>query len=156
MTKIQIRGDDFADWRGLEDLLQDAFAYMDGRIDPPSSLHRMTADSLRQKAEEETLLLAFDEDRLIGCCFLADQGEIMYLGKLAVSTAMKSHGIGASLMTCALDICRAQGKQRVELQSRVELTEVHAFFRRFGFQQVSTTSHAGYDRPTSITMQLSL
>jgi len=29
------------------DLLRAGFAYMDGRIDPPSSLHRMDVDDIR-------------------------------------------------------------------------------------------------------------
>lgn len=129
---------------------------MEGRIDPPSSLHKMTATSLQQKAEEETLLLAFNENKLIGCCFLADEGEKMYLGKLAVSTTCQSAGVGAALVSFALELCRAQEKRIVELQSRVELEEVHAFFRTFGFQQTSTTTHEGYARPTSLTMALEL
>lgn len=37
---------DFADWDGLLALLRDAFATMDGRIEPPSSLHRFDAAAL--------------------------------------------------------------------------------------------------------------
>ncbi len=156
MTRIKLHDGSFNDWDALQGLLHEAFAYMENRIDPPSSLHKMTAADLRQKAETETLLLAFDEDKLVGCCFLADEGETLYLGKLAVSAALQSSGVGTALMAFAGDYGRRQGKSAIELQSRIELTEVHAFFRKFGFRKTSTTAHEGYVRPTSLTMALEL
>ncbi|MEL6793708.1 MAG: hypothetical protein AAFP78_09655, partial [Pseudomonadota bacterium] len=44
-VSIRIAAED-EDWTAVHRLLTDAFAYMDGRIDPPSSLHRMTEDDL--------------------------------------------------------------------------------------------------------------
>jgi predicted N-acetyltransferase YhbS len=155
-VEVRIQSDDFADWDGLHALLQAAFGYMEDRIDPPSSLHKLTTETLAAKAESETLLLAYMGDRLAGCCFLADQGEAMYLGKLAVSLEAQSKGVGVALVRFALNYSRSQGKSYVELQSRIELTEVHDFFQKFGFRQSSTTTHEGYDHPTSITMQLTL
>lgn len=61
---------DFEDWAGLHDLLTRSFAYMAGRIDPPSSLHRMNAETLRCKARDEILVIVRHGDRLIACGFL--------------------------------------------------------------------------------------
>ncbi len=36
------------DWSGLLRLIQLAFSGMEGRIDPPSSIHRLTAADLEQ------------------------------------------------------------------------------------------------------------
>ena len=59
---------DFAEWETLLALLRRAFAYMEGRVDPPSSLTRMDAAALRDKAGAEALLLAHDAaGGLIGC-----------------------------------------------------------------------------------------
>src|SRR3546814_2205076 len=44
---------DFDDWTGLLALLRESFAYMEGRIDPLSSLHRLDASKLAVKAMEE-------------------------------------------------------------------------------------------------------
>jgi hypothetical protein len=38
---------DFTGWQPLVDLLRDAFAYMDDRIDPPSSLASMGIEEFR-------------------------------------------------------------------------------------------------------------
>ncbi len=156
MMSVSVKEQNFDDWRTLLKLLFDAFEYMEARIDPPSSLHLLNEETIVQKAAEETLLLAREGDRLVGCCFLKDIGEKMYLGKLAVDPVIQQSGIGLALVTAAIDLCRARGKKQIELQSRIELTEVHDFFRRRGFRQTGTTAHEGYNRPTSITMQLEL
>ena len=54
--------------------------------------------------------------------------------------------------TLALD----RGKPALELQTRIELTGNHAVFARLGFHETERTAHAGYARPTSITMRKAL
>ncbi len=156
MITVAVEEEAFSEWQALLTLLFDAFEYMESRIDPPSSLHLLNKDTIVQKAAEETLLLAREEGKLVGCCFLKDMGEKMYLGKLAVGPKAQQSGIGLALVKAAIDFCRSEGKKVIELQSRVELTEVHDFFRRRGFCQTGTSAHKGYDHPTSITMQLKL
>ncbi|MEX1035173.1 MAG: GNAT family N-acetyltransferase [Sneathiella sp.] len=156
MIKISMADESFDDWQGLIDLLQAAFAYMETRIDPPSSLRLLTRETVVDKAMEETLFLAWEEGRLVGCCFLKDTGETIYLGKLAIDPKNQKSGIGGLIVDHAITFSKSRGKKRIELQSRVELTEVHDFFHRHGFRQTGATAHTGYDRPTSITMQLEL
>ena len=72
--------------------------------------------------------------------------------KLAVDQAYRRRGILRSLITFAQDMARAEGKSALELQTRVELVENHATFAALGFTKSGETAHAGYDRPTSITM----
>ena len=55
MSRYEIRRGPVADWDALHALLRTCFAFMEGRIDPPSSLASMTPGSLRAKAAEETL-----------------------------------------------------------------------------------------------------
>ena len=78
---------EFADWSALLLLLQSAFAYMDGRIDPPSSLHRMGVEQLRAKARQETLILATEGDALVGCAFAEVRSDCVYVSKVAVTAA---------------------------------------------------------------------
>jgi N-acetylglutamate synthase-like GNAT family acetyltransferase len=156
MVTVTVKEEGFSDWQALLALLFEAFTYMECRIDPPSSLHLLNEETIAQKATEETLLLARDGGRLVGCCFLKNLGEKMYLGKLAVDPKAQHSGIGIAVVNSAIDLCRTRGKKLIELQSRIELVEVHDFFRRCGFRQSGTTAHEGYDRPTSITMQLEL
>ncbi|MEL7216743.1 MAG: hypothetical protein AAGJ96_12530 [Pseudomonadota bacterium] len=41
----------------------------------------------------------------------------------------------------------------MELQTRVQLTETHAAFKAYGFEEIARTAHPGFDAPTSITFR---
>lgn len=154
---VEIRpADGFSDWEALLALLHRAFAFMDGRIDPPSSLHRLDAAGLAAKAAAEACLLAFRDGRLAGCIFCEPRAGCLYIGKLAVEPAMQGHGIGRALLAAAEAHARARGLPALELQTRVELVENHVAFAAMGFVRTGESAHAGYDRPTSITMRKAL
>ena len=147
---------DFQDWQGLLALIHAAFAYQHDRIDPPSSLHRMDVEAIAQKARDETLLLAFEGPALLGCVFARVQTDCVYIGKFAVKPARQSMGIGQRLMGAAEDLARERGLAALELETRIELTENHQTFAAMGFVKTAEHAHAGYDRPTSITMRKAL
>jgi hypothetical protein len=79
------------DWDDLLALIIEAFASMDGVIDPPSSVHRLTPAALADKATRETVLVALRR-RAAGCVFLADRGDHLYIGKLAVEPGSAGQG----------------------------------------------------------------
>lgn len=143
----------FDRWDELHALLMANFAYMADRIDPPSSLLRMDPGTLAEKARSETLLLATDKDRIVGCLFLRAEPEALYAGKLAVDPAFRGQGVARRLLVEAENEARAAGLPFLELQTRVELTENHETFARLGFVKTAETAHAGYAHPTSITMR---
>lgn len=150
---IATLADRFARWPELLDLIRRSFAPMDGIIDPPSSVHRLTLEALKAKAREETVLVASIGDSLVGCAFLAHRGDHLYLGKLAVEPAHQGKGIGRRLVEAAEGNARRAGIRIIELQARIELTDNHATFRRLGFDETDRTAHPGFQRPTSITMR---
>lgn len=143
----------FDDWDGLLALLRDAFAYMDGRIDPPSSLHGFNAARLAAKAAEEELVLAFVDGALAGCLFAAPRGEALYLGKIAVRPDLQGRGIARRMFALAEASARSRGFKALELQARIELTENHRTFTALGFVRVGEGSHPGYTRPTDVNFR---
>jgi predicted GNAT family N-acyltransferase len=143
----------FQDWSGLLALLRDSFAFMEGRIDPPSSLEGMTTADLQAKARKEHLLVVLQDDKLIGCAFVHVREACVYVGKVAVAHTARGQGICRRLMAEADAIARAAGRPVLELQTRIELTENHRTFAALGFQKTAETAHPGYTRTTSITMQ---
>lgn len=144
---------DFARWDELLALILRAFAYMDGVIDPPSSAHLLTPEGLRHKAGQEAAFLAVENGQIIGCVFALERATDFYVGKLAVEPGLQGQGIGGRLMQAVEGIARRRGKSAIELQTRIELIANHAAFARLGFRETGRTAHAGYDRPTSITMR---
>ncbi|MEL7216462.1 MAG: hypothetical protein AAGJ96_11090, partial [Pseudomonadota bacterium] len=71
-------------WGDLHRLLSRAFANQHDRVDPPSSLLRMTPEGLRHKAAAETLWTASRGARLAGCLFGKRLSDKIYLSKMAV------------------------------------------------------------------------
>jgi GNAT superfamily N-acetyltransferase len=145
--------EDFDRWQNLLDLILRSFAAMDGVIDPPSSAHRLTPATLAEKAAGEFCLVAWNGDHLAGCIFAAERGDALYVGKLTVDPGEQGRGLGRRLMDGVQDIALRLRKHALELETRVELTGNHAFFRHMGFVEAGRTAHAGYDRPTSITFR---
>jgi ribosomal protein S18 acetylase RimI-like enzyme len=143
----------FEGWEELLAVVRESFAYMDGVIDPPSSAHRLTAQTLRAKAQTEIGFLALAGNTIIGCAFIAEQADHFYLGKLAVLPAHQRFGIGKRLLEVAERHAVHAGKPQMELQTRVELTGNQRAFRSLGFIETGRTAHQGYDRPTSVTMR---
>ncbi|WP_428925474.1 GNAT family N-acetyltransferase [Marinibacterium sp. SX1] len=136
------------------ELIRDSFAYMDGRIDPPSSMLRLSTDDLSAAAQSGEIWAIGNPP--LACVILQLRPDALYLGKLAVAQSARGQGLARMLVDHAAARARALGRGRLELQTRVELVENHATFARLGFVETGRTAHAGYDRPTSITMSKAL
>lgn len=142
------------DFAGLLALIQREFAYMDGVIDPPSSMHRLTeADIAAQAASGEVWAIGGPP---VACMFLTVKGEWLYLGKLAVDSAQRGKGHARALVDVALRRARDLGLRGVELQTRIELAANHATFAALGFRETGRSAHPGYDRPTTLTFRRAL
>ena len=146
----------FTQWVKLLELLHAAFAYQKDRIDPPSSLHKLDAQSLAEKAGEENLFLAVEDGELVGCAFAKVKPSCVYVGKFAVWPARQGQGIGRLLMHAVEGFAQGTGKPVMELDTRIELVENHKTFAALGFVRIAEHSHAGYARTTFITMQKAL
>lgn len=132
-------------------LLYQAFAGMTGRIDPPSSLLRLTEADVRNQAARGGIFVTGPPEAPTGCLFVTPQQDCTYLGKLATAPTAQGTGIARALVTHAART--ADPAKPLRLQTRVELVENHAVFERLGFKRVAQTAHPGYDRATSYTYE---
>ena len=153
ITLTRIDPDRFSGWAALHALIMEAFAYMDGRIDPPSSAHKLTPENLQEKARTETAIIATENDQLLGCVFCKPEPETLYIGKFAISPKAQGQGIGRLLLAAAETQARERALPALRLETRIELTDNHAVFGKWGFVKTAENAHAGYDRPTSIEMR---
>lgn len=139
------------DWAAVLRLIRTEFAYMDERIDPPSSIHRLTEGDLA--ALSETAEIWAIGDPPLACMVLTPKDDALYIGKLAVAGVARGKGHARRLIDMAALRARALGLAWLELQVRVELLENQRAFAAMGFVQTRATAHPGYDRPTSLTFR---
>lgn len=139
------------DWPALLRLIQAEFAYMESRIDPPSSMHRLTPDSIAAQARDGEVWAIGTPP--VACVFLTPKADALYVGKLAVAALSRGQGLARTLLTLAETRAKAMGLAALELETRVELVENHTVFRALGFVETGRKAHAGFDRPTSITFR---
>lgn len=135
------------DWDALLALMKRAFAGMEGRIDPPSSLDDMTAQDLAAHPGEIWVIGRPPR----ACMLLTPKPHALYLGKLSVDPLWQRKGYAHILINLAESRAKAMGLPALELQSRIELVENHAIFFALGFEQTGATTHPGYSSPTSLT-----
>ncbi len=145
------RQPDDPDLGDIHTLLHRCFAYMDGRIDPPSSLHDLNVAGIARACTiGEVWTIGAPP---VACVFLTEKLGRLYLGKLAVDPTRRGAGLARALVELAEERAQALDLPMLELQTRIELVENHATFARLGFVKTAEGSHEGYDRPTEITMQ---
>jgi len=135
-------------------LLQGAFAFMEGRINPPSSLHRLTIEKLASLAKNGQLWTIGTPP--IATVTLTPKPDCLYLGKLAVAKSARGQGLARTLVDLARAEAITAGLPCLRLETRIELVENHRTFEHLGFVKTGETAHDGFDRPTSITMDLTL
>lgn len=145
MSRTPYRATDPFDWPALLSLIQRAFASMQGRIDPPSSLHHLTPEALA--ASPEVWILG-DPPR--ACMVLTPKPGHLYLGKLAVEPGLQRQGFGRQLVAHAEARARALNLPQIELETRVELTENHRFYLALGYTEQGRSAHPGFTSATAV------
>lgn len=132
-------------------LIRTSFAYMEPRIDPPSSMHKLTLQSIIDQCQSGEVWSIGAPVK--ACMFLTPKDDCLYLGKIAVAEAARGQGLARDLVELAGQRAILKGFDCLELQSRIELIENHQVFAHLGFVKCGESAHDGYDRPTSITMR---
>ena len=132
-------------------LIRTSFAFMTGRIDPPSSMHQLTVQDLSDQAHASWILAMGDP--VEACVVASPLPHALYLGKMAVDAILRGQGVGRLLVAACVEIAREMGHDRLELQVRIELVENQQAFAKMGFVKVSENCHPGYGCVTEITMQ---
>ncbi|PYB70041.1 GNAT family N-acetyltransferase [Rhizobium wuzhouense] len=143
----------YEDHEALLGLILRSFSYMDGVIDPPSSAHRLTVESLKQKARDEIGHVALDGGVPVGCIYLRPEADCLYVGKLAVEPGTQGRGIGRRLMNQAEALAAELSLPALRLETRIELVGNHNRFGAWGFVKTAEKAHPGYDRMTFIEMR---
>jgi ribosomal protein S18 acetylase RimI-like enzyme len=147
---------DFGPERFLE-LLHVAFSDMEGRIDPPSSLHKLTEEEINDFAADEILIgIEDEEDGLVACLFASVKGDHFYLSKWAVHPDFQRMGCATALLEWVEETAASYAVKKLVLETRIEIVENHITFETLGFVKTAETTHDGFDKPTGIWMEKNL
>ncbi|WP_426239308.1 GNAT family N-acetyltransferase [Pararhizobium sp. DWP1-1-3] len=147
----------FGDWDALRALILASFAFMQPRIDPPSSALLLTLPLLMEKARVEKAYTAIENGQLLGCIFCKPEPpDCLYIGKLAVAPDAQGKGVGRLLLQAAEGYAADYGLSCLRLETRIELVENHRIFASWGFLRTAEGCHPGFDRPTFVEMRKTL
>lgn len=82
--------------------------------------------------KDQILIGAFDEDKMLGCCMLVNEGDgVVRLRQMAVNNNLQGKGIGRALMNFAENIARDQGFRRLTMHARKTAI---GFYEHLGYQ----------------------
>lgn len=150
MDVILVEAEEYQQFPDVLALLQQSFEYMQGRIDPESSLNRLDVNKIRKKAATEYLYIVHNNGLLVACVFAAPRKDHVYLGKLAVRSDYRRRGLARTLVSQVEALAIQLELPEVEIETRIELVENQRLFERLGYRRTAEKSHPGYDRPTSV------
>lgn len=85
-----------------------------------------------EKEKDDTLIAAFDDDDMLGCCMLTlVDGQTIRIRQMAVQNNLQGKGIGASLMSFIENLARDKGCKCLMMHAR---DTAIGFYEKFGFK----------------------
>lgn len=82
--------------------------------------------------KNEILIGAFEEEKMLGCCMLIQEGEKnCRLRQMAVLNSLQGKGIGRALMVFAENIARDRGFRKLTMHARKTAL---GFYERLGYK----------------------
>lgn len=142
MTDFVIRGfepDDEVDVRRLTPRLAEGFASWRD----PAKVHEAVNGWINtaldnSQTDGHALMVATHNGGVIGFISIALQhhyiaGRDAYIGELAVDETIESRGVGRALLAAATDWARAQGCERLTLQTGAANARARGFYEKLGF-----------------------
>ena len=124
---------------------------MDERIDPPSSMHRLTAEDIAAQCESGEVWSMGNPP--VACVLTKVKNDALYVGKLAVAETHRGKGLASKLIQLAERRAVEKSLNNLELESRIELVENHRLFEKLGFRKTAEGRHDGYTKSTYIVMR---
>jgi N-acetylglutamate synthase-like GNAT family acetyltransferase len=135
---LPVRPATAADIPALLDLIHSAYRGAASRagwtteadlIDGSRTTAALLAEDLADPAT--ALLVAEDDDGLLGCCAVTDRGAgRAYFGTFAVRPTAQAAGVGSCLLAAAEEHARAAGAVRMEMTVLAQRAELLAWYAR--------------------------
>jgi ribosomal protein S18 acetylase RimI-like enzyme len=130
-----------ADLPAVRAVVSAAYArYLDRMDRPPAP---MLAD---YAAEVESGRLWVTGEPIAGLIELAEAGDSLHIGNIAVHPSAQGTGLGRRLMEFAGEQARQRGLTRLDLFTNEVMTENQAIYARLGYRETARRTEDGYRR----------
>jgi len=96
-------------------------------------------ENLRRKVgrEPESILLAIDDNKIIGCVFIVEDGWNAFIWRLSVREKYRKQGVGKMLMEKAEEIIKARGIKESSIFVNAQNDSLKQWYRQRGYLQTS-------------------
>ncbi len=141
-----------ADVAAIVGVLRTAFAEQ-ANLAPPSGALNETEASVRGLMATARIALAVKDGVVVGCQFFEPKEDHLYLFRLAVLPEYRQHGVGGALIAYAEAQARLMGLPRTQFSVRLALPRQRAYYERIGYRFIAFGTHAGFNAPTSATLE---
>jgi GNAT superfamily N-acetyltransferase len=86
------------------------------------------------REKNDLLMGAFEEDELLGCCLLTQEGSgVVRLRQMAVQQGLQGKGVGRALMIYAENLARDRGFKKLTMHAR---DSAIGFYEKLGYKVV--------------------
>lgn len=158
---MRLRALEPGDATAAASLIRAAFQVQSVPTDPPPGALTETAQSVAAK------LLAgggacveqgcgTQTPQLVAAVLWQPQPGALYVGRLAVDPASRRQGLARALLAAAEAEARRRGLGRLVLGARIGLADNRRLFAACGFIETGFETHAGYNTPTSVSLEMTL
>jgi ribosomal protein S18 acetylase RimI-like enzyme len=153
MTNVQLRDATNNDIPNIANVIALAFEEHRGRLNPPSSSLNKSPESVKQELQSANAIVAFKDDKIIGCVFHSVKEDYVYLVHLAVLPECRGLGIAKLLMLEVEKKASAQKQTTIRLNVRLALEKTRAFYERLGYSFHSYGTHPGFTESTHAMLE---
>jgi len=96
-------------------------------------------ENLRRKVgrDPESILLAIDDNKIIGCVFIVEDGWNAFIWRLSVREKYRKQGVGKMLMEKAEEIIKARGIKESSIFVNAQNDSLKQWYRQRGYLQTS-------------------
>lgn len=98
-----------------------------------------TQENLRRKIErdQESILLAIDDGKIVGCVFIVENGWNAFIWRLSVRKEYRKQGIGKILMQKAEEIIKKRGLKESSLFVDTKNDDLKQWYTKQGYIKTS-------------------
>lgn len=83
-----------------------------------------------EKEKDHLLIAAYEDEQILGCCMLVEEGKTVRLRQMAVLNDLQGKGIGRALMDFAENLSRDRGYKKITMHARKDAL---GFYQKLGY-----------------------